>query len=277
MLSGFLRKMKIETQNPLLYYLSIANGQTLPLNDKIGKKCTMTFSKLIQCVHCAQAIKKSFNQGYCYNCFRKLAACDLCIMKPELCHYHKGTCREPSWGEKHCMQNHIVYLSQTSSLKVGITREENIPIRWYDQGAVCAMPLYRVTSRYQSGILEVAMAKVIGDKTNWRKMLASVSILDDFKRKAVEYREAADIKNFISNNALWQEQPPEDLLDQSEPIPIYYPVHRYLEKVKSINIDKTPCFSGVLLGIKGQYLILDCGVINIRKYTGYEMSIEFEK
>jgi hypothetical protein len=29
----------------------------------------------------------------------------------------------------------------------------------------------------------------------------------------------------------------------------------------------------VLLGIKGQYLILDTGVLNIRKYGGYEVEL----
>ena len=28
-----------------------------------------------------------------------------------------------------------------------------------------------------------------------------------------------------------------------------------------------------LLGIKGQYLLLDSGVINIRKFTGYQVEV----
>ena len=62
----------------------------------------------------------------------------------------------------------------------------------------------------------------------------------------------------------------EDLVD------ISYPVNEYPEKVKSFNFDKTPEIEGVLNGIKGQYLILDTGVLNIRKFTGYNVSLEHE-
>jgi hypothetical protein len=30
---------------------------------------------------------------------------------------------------------------------------------------------------------------------------------------------------------------------------------------------------GTLLGIKGQYLILDSGVINMRRFAGYEVAL----
>ena len=61
---------------------------------------------------------------------------------------------------------------------------------------------------------------------------------------------------------------------QADAINIRYPVLQYPDKVKSINLDKTPEFSGQLLGIKGQYWMLDGDrVINMRKYAGYELSI----
>ena len=58
-----------------------------------------------------------------------------------------------------------------------------------------------------------------------------------------------------------------------DPIELSYPVNHYPEKVTSLNFDKTPQISGVLNGIKGQYLLLDCGVLNIRKFTGYEVQV----
>ena len=57
---------------------------------------------------------------------------------------------------------------------------------------------------------------------------------------------------------------------------IHYPVLRYPEKVSSFNFDKTPLVEGVLWGIKGQYLILDTGVINVRKFGGYKISFSYE-
>ena len=64
-----------------------------------------------------------------------------------------------------------------------------------------------------------------------------------------------------------------NLLIDETVVTINYPVSQYPLKVKSFNMDKDPEVSGVLQGIKGQYLLLDTGVINLRKYTGYE--IEF--
>jgi hypothetical protein len=49
-----------------------------------------------------------------------------------------------------------------------------------------------------------------------------------------------------------------------------YPVVQHPKKTKSINLDNDPVVSGVLSGIKGQYLIFeDNRVINIRKFGGY--------
>jgi hypothetical protein len=46
------------------------------------------------------------------------------------------------------------------------------------------------------------------------------------------------------------------------------------KKVNSLNLDKTPNFSGKLMGIKGQYLMFQDGtVFNIRTYEGYVVKI----
>jgi hypothetical protein len=70
----------------------------------------------------------------------------MCIMKPETCHYHLGTCREPDWAQSHCFRPHIVYLANSSGVKVGITRKTQIPTRWLDQGASQALPIFEVAT-----------------------------------------------------------------------------------------------------------------------------------
>merc|ERR1712093_328315 len=133
--SGALRKMrtKADTNNNVVYQLPIGE-HTLDINPLIGQKVSLTFTGEIQCVHCARKTKKSFNQGYCYPCLISLAQCDSCIIKPEKCHYHEGTCREPQWGEEHCFSEHFVYLANTGTVKVGITRQvtEGVSTRWMD-------------------------------------------------------------------------------------------------------------------------------------------------
>jgi hypothetical protein len=56
-------------------------------------------------------------------------------------------------------------------------------------------------------------------------------------------------------------------------VTINYPVIKYPTKVVSLNFDKTPVISGVLEGIKGQYLLLDVGVLNIRKFSSYNLTL----
>ena len=59
------------------------------------------------------------------------------------------------------------------------------------------------------------------------------------------------------------------LLDNQIVTKINYPVLEYPTIIKSLSFDKTPVITGKLLGIKGQYLMLDTGVLNIRKLGGY--------
>ena len=182
---GALRKMTAQlNENGQVSYQLPIGEQLLPLNELMGKTLTLQYHQHISCSHCGRKTKKSFSQGFCYPCMQKLAQCDMCIMKPETCHFEQGTCREPEWGEKHCFTPHYVYLANTSGLKVGITRHTQIPTRWIDQGATQALPIFKVSTRLQSGLVEIALAEFIADKTNWRTMLKGNADDIDLKEKA---------------------------------------------------------------------------------------------
>ncbi|WP_449286546.1 DUF2797 domain-containing protein [Marinobacter sp. PE14] len=265
--TGRLRKMPAEAGDPVAY--SIAVGDTrIPLNDLIGRPLRLDFDGVIRCIHCDRKTNKSFNQGFCYPCFRKLAACDSCIMSPEKCHYHLGTCREPEWGETHCMVEHVVYLANSSGLKVGITRASQVPTRWIDQGAVDAIPMARVATRYLAGLVEVACKAHVADRTNWRAMLKGdvpeLDLVDERQRMLGLIAEDLE--------TLRQTHGQDSIREVDEQgLGLSYPVQVWPVKIKTHNLDKSPEVEGVLEGIKGQYLILDTGVINIRKFTGYEV------
>ena len=267
-ITGHLRKMMTSLESPVQYHLPLDDERIL-LNDYIGKTISLSYTGEIHCIACGRKTNKSFNQGYCYPCFQSLAACDMCIMKPETCHYHLGTCREPEWAEQHCMQSHYVYLANSSGIKVGITRGSQIPTRWIDQGASQALPIFRVSNRLLSGKLEVAIKSHVSDRTDWRKMLKAKPESIDLRSKRDELLFAAEAE--IQTIQLEHEDEVE-LLQDEEQVELEYPVDNYPEKVKSVNFDKTPVFEGVLQGIKGQYLILDAGVMNIRKFAGYQVS-----
>ncbi len=264
-LSGLIRKMHTRLNLGTVQYQLPIGDKLLNMNDLIGENIQLEFTGQIRCANCGVVTKKSYSQGYCYPCCQKLASCDLCIMKPETCHHHLGTCREPEWGLENCFVPHIIYLANSSGVKVGITRKSNIPSRWIDQGAVSALPILEVDARLKSGQIEVALKAFVNDKTNWRKMLKNeVDSID--LQKACE-----DLLPKVQNLA--------DKLGattlNNETFEINYPVVEYPSKISSLNFDKTPVISGVLKGIKGQYLILDCGVLNIRKFGSYDITLTY--
>lgn len=268
--AGGVRKMRTELKDPVHYHM-ILGDQELLLNEYLGARLKLVYKGAIHCIACGRKSNKSFNQGYCYPCFRRLAQCDSCIVSPEKCHYHLGTCREPEWGEANCMRDHFVYLANTSGLKVGITRGTQVPTRWIDQGAVQAKPIFRVSNRLQSGLVEVIFAKHIADKTNWQAMLKGEPEPIDLEsaRQRLVDECAAEVQAVRDEHGV---QAITELSDQDE-TQIRFPVLEYPTKVKSFNLDKAPEVEGTLLGIKGQYLIFDTGVINMRKYGGYELAL----
>lgn len=271
-IAGKLAKMTVSLSDlSEAQYTLVLGDQDLDMNSQLGKEITLSYSGQINCHACDRLTKKSFSGGYCFPCSQKLAQCDLCIMKPETCHYAQGTCREPEWGEQFCMQDHIVYLANSSGIKVGITRINQVPTRWIDQGATQALPIFRVKTRYQSGLVEVAFKAHVADKTDWRKMLKGQSDPVDLQQVRQDLMTACE-----SDVAALQNQFGKDAimpLENETLINIDYPVEQYPEKVKSLNFDKTPDITGILQGIKGQYLILDTGVINLRKFTGYQIKV----
>lgn len=267
---GNIEKMRATQAETVQYALPLSE-QLLPMNALIGSQLTLQYKQQINCVACGRLTKKSFDQGYCYPCFQKLAQCDSCIVSPEKCHYHLGTCREPSWGEANCMIDHIVYLANSTGLKVGITRGTQVPTRWMDQGALQAIPMLRVKTRLLSGLCEVAFKDFVKDKTQWQAMLKNhVEKLDMVAEKAKLLE--------LANPAITalQNQHGIDAVQMIDDAPLFefnYPVLEYPTKVTSFNLDKTDTITGKLMGIKGQYLIFDSGVINMRKYTGYLLEV----
>lgn len=242
----------------VIYQLPLGND-LIDLNGLIGSSITLEFTGNISCSACGKTTKKSWSQGHCYPCSQRLASCDMCMMKPETCHYDLGTCREPEWGEAHCFQKHIIYLANSSGVKVGITRDA--PTRWIDQGAVQALPILSVDTRLKSGEVETALKAFVADKTNWRKMLKNE--VETLNLKNIRDELLPKISDIIAQtNAI--------VLDEV-PLGLDYPVIEYPIKIISLNFDKTPLISGKLMGIKGQYLLLDTGVLNIRKWTGYDV------
>jgi len=268
---GSLSKMSVRLEAPFVQYSFRLGDEQVPVNPLIGSSLRLEYLGAIHCSHCGKRTKTSFSQGYCYPCMTKLAQCDLCIMAPERCHYEHGTCRDPSWGEQFCMTDHVVYLANSSGIKVGITRATQLPTRWLDQGASQALPIMRVATRQQSGLVEDVLRSQVPDRTNWRALLkGDAQVLDLVAVREQIFDACADgIRTLQDRFGLQAIQP----LPDAEVVQMRYPVEAYPKKIVSFNLDKNPVVEGTLLGIKGQYLIFDTGVINIRKYTAYQLAV----
>jgi len=260
--SNRLLKLQSENKNEVHYQL-LDNDKNIDLNQIIGKTIRFSFSGQINCIACGRKTRKSYGQGFCFSCFQTVPQADPSIMRPELDQAHLGISRDMEWAKKNSLVDHFVYLAISSSLKVGITRHTQIPTRWIDQGAIQAIRIAKVPYRQLSGLIEVELKKHFADKTNWRKMLTneidlSVDLIKE-RNKAHKILSSEFSKYLIDD----------------EITHIKYPVLHYPEKVKSINLDKTPTFESKLIGIKGQYLIFENqNVLNIRKHNGYFVTIE---
>jgi hypothetical protein len=258
--SGFLQGFTHHYENPVQYRLKLGEDE-IPMNEWIGTSLHIAFLGKIECVHCGRSVKKTYNNGYCYPCFTKLPENDLCIVKPHECHYHLGTCRDPEWGEAHCMIPHYVYLAVSSGVKVGLTRKHNEKKRWVDQGAIRAIPIAEVPNRKMAGELESHLTQYLADKTDWRKMLkGEVELVDLLELREKVYQYFPDeYKVYVVREDEWMD--------------FVYPILAQIQKVKAYNLDKQSTLEDRLIGIKGQYLIFENGVLNVRKFCGYQVEI----
>lgn len=258
---GVLQKMQTEMGSPIQYYLIFPND-FLNMNQVLDKELEIRFIKY-QCLNCGQD-QPIFRQGFCKSCFFEIPSAGDWIMRPELSTAHLGKeDRDLEYEIKVQLQPHIVYLANSSNIKVGVTRKSQVPTRWIDQGAHEAIEILEVPNRYLAGIAEVALKEHIGDKTNWRKMLTNDVEDEDlvaWRNKLQQYIPEEAAPYFIQNNKETQ---------------LEFPVLHYPKKVKSLNLDKTPVYRGVLEGIKGQYLIFgDDTVFNVRGSEGYYVSLD---
>lgn len=260
-MKGHLHKMQVSLDQQVQYVLNWENP--IRMNDFIGQKISLRFEGVIHCQKCGNRTKNSFGEGFCYPCFVSAPEAAECIIRPELCRAHLGEGRDVAWEEKHHNQPHVVYLAASDVVKVGVTRETNVPSRWIDQGAMSAIRLAETPNRYEAGKLEVALKSMFTDKTNWRKMLKNdfdEQIDLEEEKWTLHDQLPGDLTHFFSEN--------------DEIIAINYPVLSFPDKVKSVSFDKLPLIEGILNGIKGQYLLFDDDrVLNIRKHAGYEIEI----
>jgi len=258
---GVLKKMMTENAEEIQYYLDMKTD-FLNMNQLINKEISLNFVTY-ECLNC-HLEKEIYRQGYCKSCFFDAPNAGDWIMRPELSKAHLDEeDRDLTYEKSVQLQPHIVYLANSGNVKVGVTRKTQVPTRWIDQGAHEAIEIVEVPNRYLAGITEVALKEHVGDKTNWRKMLKND--IEDVNLLA--WREK--LKDFIPEEAK------QYFIENNAETHLKFPVLKYPEKPKSLNLIKTPSYKGRLVGVKGQYLIFeDQTVFNVRSNEGLVVSIE---
>jgi len=257
---GVLTKMNTENGTPIQYYL-VFEDDFLNINQLINKKVAIQFLRY-QCLNCGRD-RKIYRQGFCYESFYEIPQAADWVIKPELSKAHLDQEeRDLEYEKKVQLQPHIVYLANSSNVKVGVTRKTQVPTRWIDQGAHEALEIVEVPNRYLAGITEVALKDHVSDKTNWRSMLKN----DVKEEDLLQWRD--QLKEYIPSEVS------EYFIENNQETHLNFPVTRYPEKPKSLKLDKTMFYEGVLKGIKGQYLIFeDDTVFNVRGHEGFVVGI----
>lgn len=260
-MKGDLKKMKTWIGKPIQYCLVL--DEEVLMNDFLGKELRIQWTGILHCQKCAEVTSKLFGDGFCYSCFVTAPEAGDCILRPELCKAHLGIGRDPEWEELHHNQPHVVYLAAASGVKVGVTRKNQVPTRWIDQGANSAIILAETPNRYEAGRIEVELKQLYSDKTSWQRMLKN---------------ETDDSIDLVEEKWQLEEELPSDITDyftdEKDVVELTYPVLEYPHKVQSIKLDKVKDFSAILTGIRGQYLMFEGGnVINVRSHTGYEVEL----
>jgi len=260
--SGIIKKLRSQLNEEVQYNLPIGSD-FVNLNPLIGYNIKVSFLDEIFCIKCNNKIKKTFAQGYCFPCFRDAPETSECILRPELCRAHEGKSRDMQWSKTHCLTEQHIYMSFTGNLKIGVTRNTQIPTRWIDQGATKAIILCTTPNRYLAGVIEVYLKKFYSDRTHWIKMLSGNYEEPDFDQC---YQ---DSKKHLNEKF-------SQYIHDSKWIDINYPIESVPEKIKSFSFDKEQTYEGILTGIKGQYLLFkENKVLNIRKHTGYKIRLDY--
>ena len=229
---GVLTKMETEFSQPIQYFLVLEND-VLNMNQLLNKTLTLSFVKY-QCLNCSSEAP-IFRQGFCKSCFFELPQAADWIMRPELSKAHLDQEeRDLDYEKRVQLQPHIVYLANSSNVKVGVTRKTQVPTRWIDQGAQEALEIVEVPNRYLAGVTEVALKKYVSDKTNWREMLKGTATdenLEDWRQRLETYIPEETKPYFLANQ---------------KSLKTRIPCSQIPRKTKKFEPNQNPCLFGSL-------------------------------
>ena len=268
-----LRKMRTtlseggEAQYVLPLYDNLDLKGELNLNECVGKQVRLHATGDIRCILHGEKLNKTFGEGLCWNGFQDSSNASPCIIHPELCKAHEGIALrgDMEWERNNHLIPHIVYLSFTSGVKVGVTSERNLLSRWVDQGARQGLVFARVPYRQLAGEFEVMLKEHVSDKSNWKGMLQPM------------FSESSNLLQMKENLLFEIPDAFQDFIDDEDKIwNIQFPCEDRPVNPKTWKLAPENVYEGKLKGIVGQYLIFENQqVLNIRSHAGHEVELNF--
>ena len=268
---GNLRKMRTETGSVVRYFWSgkdvLDEMPELDVNQWVGKKMKWNYEGVVHCVVTGIEMERAFRMGMSKDAFFNSPISCPSIINPELSTIHTGKAlRDKEFEELYHNVPHVVYISRTDKLKVGVTGHGREQYRWNDQGAVEGIVVCITPYRQLAGEIEVYLKNHFNDKTFWKNMLKDVERNPD---------ELLDMKEeCFKLLSPWYEP---FFHDDDTVSKIDYPITVMPDKITSFKLEKVPVGEGVLAGIKGQYLIFEDGrAINVRSHEGCRITLEIE-
>jgi len=267
-----LRKMRTtlsesgEAQYVLPLYDNLDLKGELNLNECVGKQVRLHATGDIRCILHGEKLNKTFGEGLCWNGFQDSSNASPCIIHPELCKAHEGVALrgDMDWERANHLIPHIVYISFTSGIKVGVTSERNLLSRWIDQGARQGVIFARVPYRQLAGEFEVLLKEHVSDKSNWKGMLQP------------NFTESKGLLAAKENLLFEIPDAFQDFIDDEDKVwNIQFPCQDRPVNPKTWKLSPENVYEGKLKGIVGQYLILDNQqVFNVRSHAGHEIDID---
>jgi hypothetical protein len=237
------------------------------MNEMVGKNIRMVATGDVRCILHGEKLSKTFGEGLCWNGFQDSSNASPCIIHPELCQAHEGVALrgDMEWETNNHLIPHVVYLSFTSGVKVGVTSERNLFSRWIDQGARQGLVFARVPYRQLAGEFEVMLKEYVSDKSNWKGMLQPL-FMENFDLLAAKENLLFEIPDAY-----------QDFIDDEDKVwNIQYPCEDRPVNPKTWKLNSGNVYEGKLKGIVGQYLILENQqVLNIRSHAGHEVELNF--
>jgi hypothetical protein len=268
-----LRKMRTslsdlgEAQYVLPLFENLDLRGELNMNECVGQNIRIAATGDIRCILHGEKLSKTFGEGLCWNGFQDSSNASPCIIHPELCRAHEGVALrgDMEWERDNHLIPHIVYLSFTSGVKIGVTSERNLLSRWIDQGARQGLVFARVPYRQLAGEFEVMLKEHVSDKSNWKGMLQPI-FMDNANLLEVKENLLFEIPDSF-----------QDFIDDEDKVwNIQFPCEDRPVNPKTWKLSSDNIYEGKLKGVVGQYLILDNQqVFNVRSHAGHEIEIDF--